>query len=105
MVVALLRAGASANLPFKDFTPLYIAAQNGHRLVVEALVKAGAAVDQAEGDGLTPLLIAAHNGHLAVVEALVKAGATINQAKADDVTPLYVAAQNGHLANNTRYPL
>ncbi len=35
--------------------------------MTEALVKAGAAVDQAEADGVTSLYIAAQNGHLAVV--------------------------------------
>ena len=98
MVVALLRAGASANLPYKGMTPLYIAAKEGNLVVVEALVKAGAAVDQAEADGWTPLLVAAQEGHLAAVEALVKAGAAVDQAEADGATPLYCAAQEGHLA-------
>ncbi len=51
--------------------------------MVEALVKAGAAVDQAKADGMTPLYIAAQKGQLTVVGALVKAGAAMNQAMAD----------------------
>ncbi len=69
MVVALLRAGASANLLVcGSMTPLYIAAQEGHRAVVEALVRAGVTVDQANANGLTPLYVASHNGRLTVVE-------------------------------------
>ncbi len=60
--------------------------------MVEALVKAGAAVSQANAIGTTPLPIAAQEGHLAVLEALVKARATIDQAKRSGVTPLHMAA-------------
>ncbi len=67
--------------------------------MVEALVKAGAAVNQGNALGCTPLVLAAENGHLAVVEALVKAGAAVNQATpADGYTPLFAAVKNGHLA-------
>ncbi len=68
-------------------TPLYVAAQNGHFALVKALVKAGAAVNQARGDGATPLSIAAQKVHLAVAEMLVKAGAAVDQAEADRATP------------------
>jgi ankyrin repeat protein len=52
---------------------------NGHLAVTEALVKAGAVVNEAAADGATPVFIAALNGYLAVTEALVKAGADVDQ--------------------------
>ncbi len=98
MVLALMRAGASANLLCKGMAPLYIAAQDGHLWVVKALVRAGAAVDQAVADGATPLYIAAEEGHLAVVEALVKAGVIVVGSEADGLTPLYIASEKGRFA-------
>lgn len=57
--------------------PLHLAAEGGHLAVVEALVAAGAQVDETEeGYGCgTALMWAAANGHLAVVKALLAAGA------------------------------
>ena len=37
------------------FTPLYVAAQNAHDMVLEQLIKAGATVDKANNNGGTPL--------------------------------------------------
>ena len=52
-------------------TPLFMASQNGHHLVVEALLQHGAAVDKATTDyGTTPLSIASSNGKLYVVKLL-----------------------------------
>ena len=48
-------------------TPLYIAAHNGHEVVVSALFAAGAEKNAAIPDGRTPLYSAAWFGHEAVV--------------------------------------
>ena len=53
---------------------LYVLAHGGHLAVVEALVKAAAAVDQAYDNGTTSLFVAAEKGHLTVMKALVKTG-------------------------------
>ena len=45
--------------------------------VVDALVAAGANVNQAKKDGATPLMVSTHQGHLDVVQALVAGGAMI----------------------------
>ena len=60
-----------------------MAAWNGHEVVVEALIEAGAEVNKADNNGKTPLYYVARdgseamvaNGHEAVVKALIEAGA------------------------------
>ena len=53
-------------------TPLYIACQNGHTSIVEALLGRDADVNKATTDtGATPLYMACYNGHTSIVEALL----------------------------------
>jgi len=59
-------------------TALILAARNGHLVVVEALLRAGADPNHAMSDGRTALILAAEHGHLPVVEALLRAGADPN---------------------------
>ena len=48
--------------------PLYIAAQNGHIDVVNALLaKKDIDINKATFDGVTPLYIAAENGHIDII--------------------------------------
>ena len=54
-----------------DTTPLYIAAQNGHTDIVDALLATGADINKATNDSVTPLAIAAYKGHEPVVKLLL----------------------------------
>lgn len=74
-------------------TLLQAASQNGHNLVVKALLAAGAAVDPFVGFG-TPLFLASENGHKQVVRTLVAAGANVNTPGRRS-TPLQVASKRG----------
>ena len=97
IVHALLDAGADKDLAANNsFTPLHIAAKEGHDAVVRALLDAGADKNIAANHGVTPLCIAAAKGHDAIVRALLDADTDKDRARNDGVTPLCVAAAKGH---------
>src|SRR5579883_955048 len=86
------------NLPNEQaMTPLYAAAHNGHKKIVEELIGAGAKVNLPNIEGVTPLYVAAHNGHKDIVQMLITAGANVNLPDKEGTTPLFIAAQNGNL--------
>lgn len=67
----LISSGADVNLPVQDgFTSLHIGAQNGEHAVVDALLRAGAAVNMKDDANWTPLFFACQYGHLSVVSVL-----------------------------------
>ncbi len=75
------------------------AARRGDREAVRALLKAGADVNAAEGDGTTALHWAARSGDAALVHVLVSAGANVRATtRLGAYTPLMMAAQAGHSA-------
>jgi ankyrin repeat protein len=77
-------------------TPLHLAAQYGHKDIVELLLANKADVEAKADGGWTPLLNAVLGGHKEIVELLVAHKADVNVM--DDVgrAPLHVAAENGH---------
>jgi uncharacterized protein len=83
---------------------LHFAARQGSIDAVQALLDAGADVNQrSAGDHITPLIIATMNGHFDLAKALLDKGADPNLAEDNGVTPLY-AAVNCVWAPKALYP-
>ena len=73
----LLAAGAQRDPKSRTgWTPLIVAAINGHTDIVKSLIAAGADVNAKDEDDWTPLMQAVQGGHIDTVKALLKAGAT-----------------------------
>jgi ankyrin repeat protein len=84
--------------------PLHFAARQGQLEAAQALLDAGADVNQpAVGDNSTPLIIAAVNGHFDLAKALLEKGADPNLMQHNGVTPLY-ATLNCQWAAKALYP-
>jgi ankyrin repeat protein len=74
-------------------TPLILAARNGSRATIAALLKAGADPGKAASNGATPLMSAATSGSVDAVKALVEGGADLNaREKTNGQTALMFAA-------------
>jgi len=85
-------------------TPLLLAAREGHIASVQALLSAGADVNQVSaGDRTSPLLIATINGHFDLAMFLLRHGADPTRAAENGATPLYVAI-NCEWAPKALYP-
>lgn len=93
----LISAGAAVNSGSIDgATPLFVACQAGHIVMVKELLESGAQVNIAMRDHASPLFIAAQNGHRNVCVLLINRGATIDKPRHDGATPLWIASQMGH---------
>lgn len=77
------------------YTPLHLAAWNGHLKVVEFL-KDKAKLDATSKDGQTPLHVAAQWGHLDVVKALARHKADIFAKDHQNGLAIHYAARKGH---------
>ncbi len=91
----LLYAGANvkATTRLGAYTPLYLASEGGHAGVVNALLGAGADVNQTAFGGVTALMMAASSGEPEVVELLIAAGAEVDAVEdGRGQTPLIFAA-------------
>ncbi|CDZ79184.1 Phosphocholine transferase AnkX [Legionella massiliensis] len=97
VINVLIAEGVNVNLSWDGYTPLWVAAGNGHIEIVNRLLEAGALVNQPDDYNRTPLWVAAGNGHIEIVNRLLEAGALVNQPDDYNRTPLWVAAGNGHI--------
>jgi uncharacterized protein len=84
--------------------PIHLAARQGYVSTVDALLRAGADVNQlTAGDKTTPLLIATINGHFDLAKSLLDRGANPNLAADNGATPLY-GVLNCEWAPKSLYP-
>lgn len=85
-------------------TPLLFAVRQGHADAVDALLAAGADVNQVSaGDHTSPLLMATINGHFDLAKHLLEKGADPKLASDAGTTPLY-ATINVQWAAKSLYP-
>lgn len=96
-VISSIEQGADANFRGKGgFSPIVIAARNGHLDIVRYLVEHGAKVDQRDNNRKkSALLAAAFKGHYDVVQYVVEHGADLNVQAVNGWTPLHDAAYIG----------
>jgi ankyrin repeat protein len=95
--VALLTTAWLAAAP--SATPVADAARRGDRDAVRTLLKQGADVGAAHGDGMTALHWAADRGDADLVEMLVYAGANVGAVtRIGQYTPLHLAAKAANAA-------
>lgn len=95
MIEFLVSKGADPNAKDKiGYTPLHAAADGGNVLVAEALIKAGARIDELTIYGRTPLHQAALRGHIEIVNLLLKSGANPGVRNRDGETPIGLAVKH-----------
>jgi len=68
------------------------AAIDGHKQLIELLLRRGAEIDKQNGKGGTALMGAAQEGHERAVELLLQRGAEVNKQNSDGCTALMFAA-------------
>lgn len=90
--VDMTHAMAARGVASDGFTPLVMAAQNGHLHCVQMIVASKpSTLDHKTREGYTALWMAAQNGHPRVVEYLARQGANVNAATNDGCTALSIA--------------
>ncbi|MGE0865320.1 MAG: ankyrin repeat domain-containing protein, partial [Vicinamibacterales bacterium] len=95
IVVALI--GLVASLPAAQTVTIADAAMAKDATAVKKLLKEGADVNAAQGDGMTALHWAALNGDAELASMLLYAGANVGaKTRLGGYTPLHLAAQVGH---------
>lgn len=96
-VVFMLSAALGAQQPAA--APVAQAAERGDKAAVRELLKDGADVNAAQGDGMSALHWAAERGDAELAEILLFAGANVTATtRIGQYTPLHIAGKNGAAA-------
>lgn len=80
-----------------ELTPMIYAARTGSIEAVQALIDAGADINQTSRYGWSPLLAATQNRNYVMGKFLIDHGADVNLANKGGWTPLYLATDNRNL--------
>lgn len=94
-VKSSLSNGVDINIIGAETGALHLAAFNGHKSVVDFLLKKGADANLKDLRGFYPLHLAVSRGHVGIAKRLLKAGAQIEAKTEAGGTPLHVAAASG----------
>ncbi|XP_065063912.1 mucin-2-like [Rhopilema esculentum] len=89
----LMATGAPITTDWLGTSPLHLAAQYGHTVTAEVLLRAGVSRDGKTKVDKTPLHLAAQQGHVEIAQMLVKYGAAINAVDMLTMTPLHWAVE------------
>ncbi|NP_899192.1 transient receptor potential cation channel, subfamily N, member 1 [Danio rerio] len=77
------------------WSPLLLAADQGHTEVVKILLQNNARVDVFDEEGKAAIHLAAQRGHQDIVDVLLSQKAFVNAKTKQGLTPLHLSAQNG----------
>lgn len=93
MCKLLIDYGADYNAPdINGFTPLHVAAQEGHNTVIMLLCQQPSInIEARNRDGTTPYILASQDGRVEVIKILTKFGANPNHSTIQGWTPLHFA--------------
>lgn len=80
----------------EEYTPLMLAASNGHTNSLQLLVQGGAKLELKGANDCTPLFVAAESGLVTSVKTLISLGANIEARDKWGMTPLMDAAFNNN---------
>ena len=100
---------AKPNQPVEEFasgllTPLMFAARENDLASAQILIKAGAGVNAAGGDGKDALGLALFNGSYEVASLLIDSHADVNHADAQRFTPLFWAVDRRNMETAPNFP-
>ena len=99
LLAVLVAIALSGSLQAQAPAPVAAAAQNKDTASVRKLIKEGADVNAAQGDGMTALHWAAHNGSVELAQVLLYAGANLEAVTRNGAyTPLHLGSKAGHAA-------
>eukprot|EP00795_Rhopilema_esculentum_P016779 gene16779-8239_t len=99
IVKLLLNYGASVNATFPNSreNPLTLAAEKGHKELVNLLLLRGSNHDCHTKKGCSPLFLACKEGHKEIAEMLYSAGADMESTDCRGNTPIMAAFRSGHV--------
>ncbi|HKO89528.1 MAG TPA: ankyrin repeat domain-containing protein [Polyangiaceae bacterium] len=98
VTVLATRGAILARLSDLEYRPaaIHLAAKEDHADCLEALLDAGADIDQLEGSASTPLMYAAYYDGPSAARFLIAAGADLNARDEEDLTALALAQDAGN---------